>query len=66
MCLKHDPEIPVQKQREGGAPLVAQQVKNLTSVYKDVGLIPGLTTWLRILWHRSERQLGSRVTVAVA
>ena len=25
-----------------GAPLVAQQVKNLTSIRKDVGSIPGL------------------------
>ena len=26
-----------------GVPIVAQWVKNLTSIHKDVGLIPGLT-----------------------
>ena len=28
-------------------PVVAQQVKNLTSTYEDVGLIPGLTQWIK-------------------
>ena len=30
-----------------GAPVVAQQVKNPTSVYEDEGLIPGLTQWVK-------------------
>ena len=36
-----------------GVPVVAQQVKNLTSICKDVGLIPGLAQWLKdlaLLW----------------
>ena len=30
-------------------PIVAQQVKNLTSIRKDVGSIPGLTQWVKDL-----------------
>ena len=29
-----------------GIPHVAQQVKNSTSIHKDVGLIPGLAQWV--------------------
>ena len=29
---------------------MAQQVTKPTSIYEDVGLIPGLTQWLRV-WH---------------
>ena len=32
-----------------GVPVVAQQVKNPTSIHKDVGLIPGLTQWVKHL-----------------
>ena len=30
-----------------GVPTVAQQVKNLTSIHEDVGLIPGLSQWVK-------------------
>ena len=30
-------------------PAVAQQVKNLTSIHEDVGLIPGLAHWVKDL-----------------
>ena len=32
-----------------GVPTVAQQVTNLTSIHEDVGLIPGLTEWVKDL-----------------
>ena len=37
----------MQKMKIMGIPIVAQQVKNLTSIYEDVGLTPGLTQWVR-------------------
>ena len=30
-----------------GVPVVAQQVKNPTSIHEDVGSIPGLTQWVK-------------------
>ena len=54
-----------------GVLIVAQWVKTLTSIHEDVGLIPGLTQWLRIhhfhkLHYRSKIWLGSHIAVAVA
>ena len=30
-----------------GVPIVAQEVKNPTSIHGDEGLIPGLTQWVK-------------------
>ena len=30
-----------------GVPVVAQRVKNPTSIHKNAGLIPGLTQWVK-------------------
>ena len=35
--------------RNPGIPVVAQQVKNLTNIHKNVGSIPGLTQWVKDL-----------------
>ena len=39
-------------------PVVAQRVKNLTSIHGDIGLIPGLAQWVNLallwLWCRLE------------
>ena len=47
-----------------GVPLVAQQVKNSTSIYEDAGLVPGLAQWVK-LRCRLQMWLGSSIAVAV-
>ena len=47
-----------------GVPTAAQWVKNLTSIYEDVGLILDLAQWVKDLafqklWCRSQIQFGS-------
>ena len=54
-----------------GVTVVAQWVKNSSSIHEDPGLIPGLALWLRIwhcceLWCRWQTRLTSRVAVTLA
>ena len=37
----------IQKKRQDAVPVVAQQVKNPTSTHENVGLISGLTQWMK-------------------
>ena len=41
--------IPQGEKEKAGVPVVAQWVKNLTSVSEDAGSIPGLTRWVKDL-----------------
>ena len=54
--------------RKLGFPVVAQLVKNLTSIYEDSGSIPGLTQWVKGSWHcrRLQCKLRSSIAMAVA
>ena len=59
------------KIKHRGAPVVAQQVKNLTGLPESVGSVPGLPQWVKDiqhcceLWCRSRMWLGSGIAVAV-
>ena len=51
-------------------PIVPQQVANLSRIYEDSGLIPGLAQWVKDLALpqtvcKSQTQLGSGIVVAV-
>ena len=37
------------KNKNKGVPIVAQRVKNPTSIHEDVGSIPGLVQWVKDL-----------------
>ena len=56
---------------EAGVPDVTQRTKNLTSIHKDVGLIPGLIQWLKDLatWHslgKLQHRLKTRLRSGIA
>ena len=40
-------KIIFKKIKIGGLPFMAQWLTNLTMVHEDVGLIPGLTQWIK-------------------
>ena len=40
-------EFSKKRNRKIGVPIVAQQVKNLTSIHEDADLIPGLAQWIK-------------------
>ena len=45
-------------------PVVAQRVRNPTSIHEEAGSIPSLAQWLCGLWGRSQIRLGSCSPVA--
>ena len=46
-----------------GVPVVAQWVKNLTSIHEDVSLIPGLAQWVKDLALPVSCGVGHRCSV---
>ena len=61
----------MKKELDTGISFIAQWVKNLNNITKDVGLIFGFAQWVRIqgchnLQYKSKMWLGSGVAVAVA
>ena len=59
----------MKKQHMIGVPIVAQQVKNLTGVHEDVGLVLAsfsrLGVWYCKLWCSLQMWLGSAVAMAM-
>ena len=47
--MSTDQEVKPSKTGNWGVPIVAQQVKNPTSIHEDEGSIPGLTQWVKDL-----------------
>ena len=45
MRLKYSAEL--KNLKRWGVPAVAQQLKNLTSIHEDAGLIPDLSQWVQ-------------------
>ena len=60
-------ERKIRKENLYGVPIVAQRVKNLTSIHEEVGLIPGFAHRCCLeLWCWSQMRLGSSIAVGVA
>ena len=54
---------------KAGVPVMVQWETNLTSIYENIGSIPGLSQWVKDLvlpWCTSQMWLGCHVAVAVA